>query len=54
VARSQTKVVSRWLVIPRAKTSSAPTPAAFRASWAARSWLSQISQGSCSTRPGLG
>ena len=54
VCRSQTTVVSRWLVIPMAATSSGDTPAWARASVSTEYWLDQISMGSCSTQPGLG
>jgi hypothetical protein len=52
--RSQTTVVSRWLVIPSAATSAPRAPAFASTPRPARSWLSQISAGSCSTQPGRG
>ena len=54
VARSQTVVVSRWLVMPMAATSSPVMPAVFSAWVAARSTVVQRSSGSCSTQPGRG
>ena len=52
--RSQSTVVSRWLVIPSAATSPPLTRASSRAARAARSTVAQISSGSCSTHPGRG
>jgi hypothetical protein len=52
VARSHTTIVSRWLVIPIARTSA--SRAAASASRATREVTSQISSASCSTQPGLG
>jgi hypothetical protein len=54
LARSHTTVVSRWLVMPIATTSAAVAFALASTPRAARSWLSQISLGSCSTQPGFG
>ena len=54
VARSQTTVVSRWLVIPMATMSLAVKPALAKTSRATASWLRQISLASCSTHPGCG
>ena len=54
VFRSQTRVVSRWLVMPTAARSEAERLALLRAPWMT-SWLrSQISLASCSTQPGFG
>jgi hypothetical protein len=54
VARSQSSVVSRWLVMPIAAMRAPDTPAAARAPAVASTTLCQISAGSCSTqaRPG--
>ena len=52
--RSHTSAVSRWLVMPMAATSAPAAPAFASAPRPARSWLSQISSGSCSTQPGFG
>ncbi len=52
--RSQTTVVSRWLVIPSAAIAPAGTPASASAASAARSTLAHSSLGSCSTHPGRG
>src|SRR6185369_5669282 len=54
VRRSQTIVVSRWLVMPMAAMSSAVSPARAMASTATPSCEAQISLASCSTRPGWG
>ena len=54
VVRSQTSVVSRWLVMPMAATSPARMPAPLRASCITPLWVLQISLASCSTQPGLG
>ena len=54
VARSQTIVVSRWLVMPIAATSAPLAPAVASASRAAVTVVVQISSGSCSTQPGCG
>ncbi|CFT97413.1 Uncharacterised protein [Bordetella pertussis] len=54
VARSQIRVVSRWLVMPSAARSAALAPALRSASRATSSWLCQISPASCSTQPGRG
>ncbi|CAM5238812.1 hypothetical protein STENM327S_01773 [Streptomyces tendae] len=51
---SQTRVVSRWLVMPMALMSSRVMPA-FSTAPATTSWtLVQISVASCSTQPGFG
>jgi len=52
VARSHSMVVSRWLVMPMAATST-PGRAAI-ASPATCSCVAAISRGSCSTHPGCG
>ena len=54
VSRSHTMVVSRWLVMPMAASSSGATPVWARASVSTEYWLDQISMGSCSTQPGWG
>src|SRR5690606_37966779 len=54
VAASQTMVVSRWLVMPMAHTSSAFRPLLARAWRHTSRVLSQISSASCSTQPSLG
>ncbi len=54
VARSQTIVVSRWLVIPIAAISLPVTRASASARRAASPTVAQISSGSCSTQPGCG
>ena len=54
VARSQTIVVSRWLVIPTAAMSAPVTRASAIARRAASPMVVQISSGSCSTQPGCG
>ncbi len=54
VLRSQTIVVSRWLVTPTARMSRGAMPARSIASRAVASWLSRIYSGSCSTRLGCG
>ena len=54
VARSQTIVVSRWLVMPIAAMLSAVTPSFAIASIATPYWEDQISIASCSTQPGCG
>jgi len=54
VVRSQTIVVSRWLVIPTAAMSAARTRASASATVAACPTVAQISSGSCSTQPGCG
>ncbi len=54
VARSQTTVVSRWLVSPRAEISPGARPARSMAAAATSRWEAQISRGSCSTQPGRG
>src|SRR5690606_36843384 len=51
VFRSQTIVVSRWLVIPMAAIWSARTSLFTRASIMTEDWLVQISFASCSTQP---
>ena len=53
VARSQTTIVSRWLVMPIAAIAPA-RPAAAIASRATASVSRQISSGSCSTQPRRG
>ncbi|MNP83098.1 hypothetical protein D3C76_1819400 [compost metagenome] len=52
--RSHTTVVSRWLVMPMAATSSKPMLAWARASTRVALWVAQISMGSCSTQPACG
>src|SRR6185369_9397410 len=54
VARFQTTVVSRWLVMPIAAMPPAASPAFAIASRAVASCELQISFGSCSTQPGCG
>ena len=54
VDRSQTTVVSRWLVIPTATRSRAATPACDRARVTTLSTEARITAGSCSTQPGRG
>ena len=59
VARSQTMVVSRWLVMPMAATRSSPAPSEPRPAFASTSCavsrcVAQISPASCSTHPGCG
>ncbi len=54
VARSQSTVVSRWLVMPRATMSCTPMPALAIASCSTPDCVAQISIGSCSTHPGCG
>ena len=54
VLRSQTTVVSRWLVIPSPAMSSA-FPPTFSSAPSITCWARcQISLGSCSTQPALG
>ena len=53
-ARSQTTIVSRWLVMPIAAISSAAMPAFASAPRAVSSVVRQISSGSCSTQPDAG
>ena len=52
VSRSQTTIVSRWLVMPTARSSEAST--FFRTSRTDSSVACQISSGACSTQPGAG
>jgi hypothetical protein len=52
--RSQTTTVSRWLVMPSARTASGVSPASLSASAATAIVTRRISSGSCSTQPGLG
>jgi hypothetical protein len=52
--RSQTTVVSRWLVTPSAAMSSALAPALLRTPSITSRERCQISAGSCSTNPGCG
>ena len=52
--RSQTMVVSRWLVMPIAAIPSAETPAVSRTFLATVIWVFQMSSGLCSTQPGMG
>ncbi len=52
--RSQTMVVSRWLVMPTAISSSSGTPLERSASRATSRWVLKISFASCSTQPGCG
>jgi hypothetical protein len=54
VLRSQTSVVSRWLVMPIAAISLPSIPAFAIASRQVASTLSQRSSGSCSTQPEAG
>ena len=54
VHRSQSRVVSRWLVRPRAATSRPVRLASATAPSAVRRVDAQRSSGSCSTQPGLG
>ena len=54
VSRSQTTVVSRWFVIPIAAISAGARSVSAIASRTTPSTESQISSGSCSTRPGAG
>ena len=54
VARFQTIVVSRWLVMPMPAMSLAASFACASASRAVASCVLQISRGSCSTQPGCG
>jgi hypothetical protein len=54
VARSQTTVVSRWLVMPMAPMSAAASPAFAMQSRTLAKTALQISSGSCSTAPGTG
>ena len=54
VARSQTMVVSRWLVMPMAATSLGCALALAKASSATAICDAAISSGSCSTHPGWG
>ena len=54
VWRSQTTVVSRWLVMPSAATCEAFVSAAVRAPPNTVRVVRQISIGSCSTHPGRG
>ena len=57
LARSQTTVVSRWLVMPIAATAppaAAAPPTAASASRVTARVADQISSGSCSTRPSPG
>ena len=54
VARSHTRVVSRWLVMPIARTPRGGTPEAASASFSTRRLVVQISSASCSTEPGAG
>ena len=54
VTRSQTRVVSRWLVIPIAAMSSPRMPAGPRAPQTLASTVSHISRASCETQPGRG
>ena len=54
VSRSQTTVVSRWLVIPIPAIWEAATAPRSSTSFRQANWLSQISSASCSTHPGFG
>ena len=54
VSRSQTRVVSRWLVMPTAAICSAVISSTASASWITNRTHSQISSASCSTQPGRG
>ena len=54
VARSQTSVVSRWLVMPMAAMSEAARPEVARASRQVARVEDQRSAGSCSTQPERG
>ena len=53
-ARSQSSVVSRWLVMPMAAMSAASMPASAMAPPTDAPTLVQICSGSCSTHPGCG
>ena len=54
VAASQTRVVSRWLVMPIAAISPGRASAFCMASMVTPIWVAQMSMGSCSTQPGWG
>ena len=54
LARSQSTVVSRWLVMPIAPMSLAAIADLAITSAATRRWVCQISRASCSTQPGRG
>ena len=54
VARSHTRVVSRWLVTPMAWISAASSRDLASASVSTATCEAQISLPSCSTQPGLG
>ena len=54
VWRSHSTVVSRWLVMPRARTWLAVMPACTSTSRRTANWVCQISLASCSTHPGCG
>ena len=54
VSRSQTTVVSRWLVMPMLSMSAGPNPFCTRSSVSAPSVDDRMSRGSCSTQPGCG
>ena len=55
VSRSQSRTVSRWLVIPMARSSGPPVSAyAARQARVASMVACQISSGECSTQAGLG
>ena len=54
VARSQTIVVSRWLVMPMAAMSEAVSRAFLRAVFIDHRQVAQISSGTCSTQPDAG
>jgi hypothetical protein len=54
VARSQSRVVSRWLVTPTAARSRGAMPSLAIAAETTPDTLAQISMASCSTQPGRG
>ena len=54
VARSQTSVVSRWLVMPIAAIAPGPSPARSIAARQTAAVEDQMSAGSCSTQPDCG
>jgi len=54
VARSQIRVVSRWLVMPIAAMERVSIPAFSMAARAVPATVAQRSEGSCSTQPGAG
>ncbi len=54
VARAHATTVSRWFVMPTARSPRASMPDAFSASATALRLTRQISSASCSTQPGRG